>query len=353
MLLNSDRDVIQFTDAWLAVTERYLERSFSYLGTERDPATITVADIRGLIAWLGTVPTRRRDRVRPDDHNARLTLSAVSIDHHLGALSNLFRRAISEGYVPPGFNPVAALMEKPKGKATEARWLEIHEAALLLEAARTYQAPEEGTPCGHPLIATFLLTGGRETEVYGLELDDVSFERKTITFRPNRWRRLKTQGSHRAVPLWPQLEAILRAYLKGLHRPTGELLFPSVAREKSREPEAMLTDCRKLLDHIAKRAGWKRGEIRTKMFRHTYCAARLQTLDRGAPVPLYTVSRELGHASQTMVQRVYSHLGIVRHRAKVVEYRVHQHRDRLKGRLARLQAEVARNSFRPRQINEM
>jgi hypothetical protein len=40
-----------------------------------------------------------------------------------------------------------------------------------------------------------LLTGARETEVYGLELDDVSLERKTITFRPNRWRRLKTPGS--------------------------------------------------------------------------------------------------------------------------------------------------------------
>jgi len=34
----------------------------------------------------------------------------------------------------------------------------------------------------------------------------------------------------------------------------------------------MLTDFRKLLDAIAMRAGWKEGEIRSKMFRHTYCA---------------------------------------------------------------------------------
>jgi hypothetical protein len=30
------------------------------------------------------------------------------------------------------------------------------------------------------------------------------------------------------------------------------------------------------------------------MFRHAYCAARLQTLDRGAPVSTYSVGRELG-----------------------------------------------------------
>ena len=124
-------------------------------------------------------------------------------------------------------------------------------SALLLEAARTYKAPEEGTPFVYPLLATFLLTGGRETEVYGLELDDVSFERMTVTFRPNEWRRLKTRGSHRVVPLLPQLEEILREYLCGPNRPAGELLFPSFASGR----EAMLTDTRKLIDHVAARAG--------------------------------------------------------------------------------------------------
>lgn len=83
-----------------------------------------------------------------------------------------------------------------------------------------------------------------------------------------------------------------------------------------------MTDVRKMLDHIGKRAGRAKGEIRTKMFRHTYCAARLQTLDGGAPVSIYTVSRELGHTSIAMVQKVYSHLGQIRHRSEVVEFRV-------------------------------
>jgi integrase len=100
---------------------------------------------------------------------------------------------------------------------------------------------------------------------------------------------------------------------------------------------SLLTDSRKLIDHVAERAGWKAGEIRTKMFRHTYCAARLQTLDGGAPVPLHTVSRELGHTSMGMVQKVYSHLGSVRHRSEVVEYRVEQHKKVLGNRLQRLE----------------
>src|SRR3989449_4819260 len=65
----------------------------------------------------------------------------------------------------------------------------------------------------------------------------------------------------------------------------------------------MLTDFRKLLDMVAVRAGWKPGEIRSKMFRHTYCAARLQTLDQGAPVSLFTAAKELGHGGEAMVRR--------------------------------------------------
>ncbi len=73
------------------------------------------------------------------------------------------------------------------------------------------------------------------------------------------------------------------------------------------------------------------------MFRHTYCAARLQTVDQGAPVSPFTVSRELRHGSFAMVQRVYGHLGQVRHRSDVVEYRVEQHKRVLAERLMELE----------------
>jgi hypothetical protein len=59
------------------------------------------------------------------------------------------------------------------------------------------------------------------------------------------------------------------------------------------------------------------------------------TLDGGAPISLYTVSRELGRTSQAMVPKVYSHLGTIRHRSEVVEYRVEQHKKTLAKRWRR------------------
>src|SRR2546425_2562585 len=147
--------------------------------------------------------------------------------------------------------------------------------------------------------------------------------------------------SHRTVPLWPQLGQILRSYLGGRDAPTGRLLFPSYRTGSER----MLTDIRKLLDRVTDRAGTvylmdhggRRkavlGEIRTKVFRHTYITARLQTLDHGEPVSPWTVARKVGHSGTGMIERVYGHLGDVRHRASVVEYRVSQHRRVLRGRL--------------------
>ena len=55
------------------------------------------------------------------------------------------------------------------------------------------------------------------------------------------------------------------------------LLFPSPRTGR------MITDIRKQMDKVAGTSGWQPGEIRTKIFRHTYCAARLQTLDQGPP----------------------------------------------------------------------
>lgn len=300
--------------AWLAAAETRFERAVEFFGAGKPIAGITVQDMNEYRDWLLKRPSGRRGGG---------TLSGGTVRHHINDLSNLYRRAQGEGVVPPGFNPVASMMEKPSAASAEARWLEPHEAALLLEAARAYvpKREEMAVPL-YPLLATFLLTGGRKAEILGLTVGDVSFERRAVTFRPHPHRPLKTKTSHRSVPLWPQLESVLRDYLDGEDAPEGELLFPAThSRVVNGDGERMVTDVRRPLDIIAKRCGWAPGEIRTRIFRHTYTAARLQTLDRGAPVPTFTVSRELGHGGTSMVQRVYGHLGEVRHRAEVVEFR--------------------------------
>jgi integrase len=96
------------------------------------------------------------------------------------------------------------------------------------------------------------------------------------------------------------------------------LIDPSTARQR-RKPSGELM--------------WEGTPIRTKIFRHTYCSARLQTLDGGEPVSTYTVRCEMGHGSEDMVNKVYGHLGDVRHRSGVVEYQVNQHLEALGDRL--------------------
>jgi integrase len=314
------------TDEWLSLCEHHLTEAVKHFGPERDLSTITTADAR---EWC--------------EHLQAAGLAGGTVRHYLNVLSNLYKRARAEGVVPSGYDPVGDMPEKPTARRGEARWLEVPDAALLLEAARTHRphiGPKGGRepfPFAYELLATFLLTGGREAEVLGLEVDDVSLRRGVVTFRPNKWRRLKTITSHRSVPLWPQLHDVLKAYFPLREQMgSGTLLFPSYRTGE----EAMVSDWRELLDSVVERAGWKAGEIRSKMFRHTYCAARLQTLDQGAPVSVYTVARELGHGGDSLVKRVYGHLGTVRHRSRVVEYRVEQHRKELRERLARLRAGV-------------
>ena len=303
------------------------------LPRERELSDITVADVEEYVAWLAKRPNGRRNQG---------CLSQASQRKYLNSLSNLYRRAIGEGRVRTLLNPVAALMDKPQDSdgRGEAKWLEVHEAALLLKAAHLYAPMRPKVAMSprapHALIATMLLTGGRPNEVYGLTVEDISLERRTVTFRtdPTR-RRLKTANSKRVVPLWPQLEDILREYLGGDDAPKAVLLF------RSHRTGEKIGDIRKALDTIAVAAGWEAGDIPAKSFRHTYCAARLQTLDRGFPVSEFTVGRELGHGGAALVRKVSGHLGEVRHRSRCVEYRVGQHRARLKERLAKLQQHVA------------
>lgn len=332
------------TEGWLTETQKHLESAIAFFCNDgdplpRDPKTdeillenindrdlraITVPEVEAWKSWLAKRPGKREGSF----------LSGGTIRHYLNALSNLYQRAQSEGYVAPGYNPVAALIEKPTAKRQEARWLEVHEAALLLEAARLYKPRSgRGAPSFlHPLLATFLLTGGRKSEVLGLEVEDISFDRKTITFRPNGTRGLKTATSRRTVRMWPQLEKILRKYVFGGDKPLGALLFPSdrVAGE------GKVWDLRKSLADVARRAGIDPDRVHLHALRHTYCAARLQTLDNGHPVSPFTVAKELGHGGTALVERIYGHLGEVRHRSEVVEFRVEQHRKILGDRLKEL-----------------
>lgn len=330
-----------FTEQWVDAAEMHLNAAVEFFcrgakASQRTLETITVGDVQEYVAWLAA-RSNRRGR----------SLSSSSQRKYLNSLSNLFRRAISERFVAVGFNPVASLLEKPQEGflRTESRWLEVHDAALLLAFARIPRHMRHAftLPSNliHAVIATLLLTGGRPSEVLGLQVKDISFERRTVSFRPNSIRRrLKTSGSHRSVMLWPQLDAVLHDYIATLGEVSAEA--PLFASPRT---GGLLVDIRKAIDAIASSAGFQTRTIRPYAFRHTYCAARLQSLDNGAPISPFTVARELGHGGFALVNHVYGHLGSVRHRSEVVEFDVTQHREKLGVRLERLHE--AERAMRP------
>jgi integrase len=322
--------------AWLTQAQRHLETAAGFFGPDLDVAAITPDDLGRYVDYL-----------RGLDNGRGGTLSDTSVRKYLNSLSNMYARALAEGYVKS--NPVASMYSKPTEATVEAEYLEPHEAALLLEAARTYRPAidpavqshggaisAKPNPYVYPLLATFLLTGGRKSEILGLEVDDVSFRLDKIYIRSNEWRRLKTKGSKRSIPLWPQLREILEAYLLERERDggLGSLLFPSTRGAG----ESMIRDLRKALDAIGKRAGFPEGHVRLHMLRHTYTAARIQTLDRGAPIALYSVARELGHSSTDMIEDRYGHLHdrAVLGGSEVIEYRVEHHHAKIGERVEAL-----------------
>ena len=62
-------------------------------------------------------------------------------------------------------------------------------------------------------------------------------------------------------------------------------------------------------------------KISWNTLRHTYASLRLQTLDNGAPVSPFKVSKELGHSGLDMIYKHYGHVLESPQRLEVIEYK--------------------------------
>jgi integrase len=279
------------TERWLHDMKLRLSKAVEFFGTHRDVKSIEPRHIR---EWL---------------RKSLSDLSGSTQRHYLSALSALYRYGQEVGVVPVGYNPVSGLYRKPSAARTRRRtdeFFEIDAAAKFLDAAvRLNEYPE--------VIATFLLAGGRRSEVFGLLVGDVEQDNGIVRIQPNEHRGLTRSWSERAVPLWPQLAEILGPYVERREGKPKDLLFPG--RRKG-----MLTDLRKPLQNVSEELGIE--VPRLTKFRHTYATARLQTTDNGKQILLWTVAKELGHKTVSRVEDTYGHPNHYRPRGEVVEYRL-------------------------------
>lgn len=301
--------------------------------------------------WIGQYveDLAEREKWKGTKNESQEPIVPATQAKYLSDLSKVFRRARSVKVLPSHHRPFDDLMDRPKVEDEEAEWLEPPTAALLLEVARLYRPkrPDIAVPCAYTIIATLLLTGMRPAEALGLLIEDIDFRRKKIRVRRNRYRRLKTKKSRRSVPLWPQLEEILLQYLKALGNPTRGILFPSPTR-----PDRPVRSIKRLVGELALRIDYD-GTLTPKIFRHTYCAARLDTLENGEPVTHLKVARELGHKSTDMVEQIYGHVnaglaGFVR--KPYMEFLLEDHEEELGDRVGKMRTRTEiRNE--PKSVN--
>lgn len=281
---------------WLMDSEAYLVLAVDYftrwqhastrhpepLPRRRSLASIDVSDVRAFNEWLKFMPDQRGCQ-RPAESRRGI----------LNALSNLYNRAIAEGKLPGGSNPVAVQFRELSARGKENVWLSIGELALLLESARIIgceaQAAGELTspPCLYEVVATFMLTGADRSEITRLQVRHLDFESRTIHIPDS-----KTGRVARSIPMHSQLREILSPYVQRIGRTSG-YLFTTASRKVIYN----------WLDMLATRAGFQ-GQIRTSVFRTSYIIHRLACMDQGAPIDPNKVAREVGYTSPSLRKKV-------------------------------------------------
>lgn len=253
--------------------------------------------------WIGDMPLTGLT----DDHAERVMakmmlagLSPNTVRKNMRLLSALLERAKTKRHI--AVNPCDRV-ELPAAEDVEYSVLDVEQVLALLDVLRgsVYWAP----------LTVIAYTGLRVSEAAGLmwqhvRLDDLRLDVRwrLLPVPPGLWdwERCKSRTSRRTLPVLPAArEALLSAADMPKAPPPdphgdGVLVFsrrtgqPVEGRELGR---ALRRGCRN--------AGVP--EVKPHELRHSAGSFMLN-----AGVPLWTVSRLLGHSSQAMTEKVYAHM---------------------------------------------
>lgn len=302
---------------WLTDSEAYLVLAVDYftrwqhasvrhpepLPRRRGLASIDIPDVRAFSEWLNAMPDQRGCQ-RPAASRRRI----------LNALKELFDRAILEGNLPAGSNPVAVAIQELRASSRETGWLSVGELALLLESARTIGCEAQAAsalqslPCPYELVATFMLTGAHEGEITRLQVCHLDFGSRTIHIPES-----KTGRVARSIPMHSQLREILWPYVQRLGRTSGYVFTTN-----SGEP---IYSGLGVLDLIATRAGFWEVQITPAVFRASYIIHRLACMDHGVPIDPNKVAREVGYTTPSLKKKVLEQVQYGRARMDELAFR--------------------------------
>lgn len=255
--------------------------------------------------------------VKPSDIKRIYTLkfknaSDSHIRHFKNLITAIFDSAVEDGYCM--FNPVRSKKAAPhKGTAGTHRQLEQWERDLIQSTDARCR----------PLAMTMLYAGLRDSEALALNVGrDVDFENKVIHVRYFRhvdgnrvWvnQEGKTPAAIRDVPLFPQLEEVLKGIPGLLIDMNGEVLTTSgwlnAWNVYVNNLEVALNGCRKRwygkrdCDKLNPPPDWRPVTIRPYDLRHSYC-----TWCRDAGVDPHVLQVWMGHSDISMIMKIYDHV---------------------------------------------
>jgi len=285
-----------------------LEAFLEHLKLERGASAHTLRayrrDLQDLVTFLaGLSDAERLTVVELTTARLRLYLASLhqrglsrrSIARHLASLRSFLKFLLWQGMLKR--NPAVGL-RTPKLSRQLPKFLTIEQTERLLAA------PDASQPLGardRAIPETLYSCGLRVSELVGLNLADLDFERRIVTVRgKGRRERIVPVGSHaiRAIRHWLKLRGQLAA---GGRMDLEALFLNKNGRRISTRSVA------RILEKYLKQAGIA-AEASPHTLRHSFAT---HMLERGADVRC--VQELLGHASLSTTQ-VYTHVTAARMR---------------------------------------
>jgi site-specific recombinase XerD len=205
--------------------------------------------------------------------------SGSTILHHRKNLSPFFNWCTKNKYLAD--NPFKGI-EKPKMESKIPEFYSEAEIEKLMYHIHEQPWPSEFLrKRNYALLATFLMTGVRRSELIGLKLTDINFEENTITIRGEN----SKSRRDRIIPLAQRLKDILHDYLQERRKlnKTTMSLFASFHRDMGFTKDGL----KHLLDKLQVETDI---HVHAHAFRHTFATKSLES-----NINLNTVKELLGH----------------------------------------------------------
>jgi site-specific recombinase XerD len=223
--------------------------------------------------------------------------SSRSLARYLSSIRGFFRFCLEQEYIET--NPAEGIRSPKLPKRLPVYLVES-------ELSRLFAAPDRSQPIGirdHAVLVALANTGLRVSELVGLTLDGVDFERKVL-------RVLGKGRKERLVPMNEAVRTVLRSWLKV--RPVCENPSVFVGVEQSHRGKPLGTrGVQLLMRKHGLRANIPRERLTPHKLRHTFA-----TLLHMNEVDIIEIQALLGHANIASTQ-IYTHTNAGRLRSAV------------------------------------